>query len=245
MKFNQIDTEILNEQLKKSTIDLSLDLSCIFEFSGEIAAKAYPLANKMEDNSIKFKAVIEEDTRSEVVQLIKSKELNRKKLRSLRGYYHYVFEKKPESLEVILDRFDTEEALFNYIVGLSYDIRYYSDNILTTSVIYSGEFRNQGLMTRFYQSLAANLDFKDLEYVEFQDIVENRTVNMFNRLRKKIPNDHRLCELMKRKYVKSPFMKLLNKLGFKDMQIYTECIYIGDLRGRKSNHLNFSLHQCE
>jgi len=65
---------------------------------------------------------------------------------------------------------------------------------------------------------------------------------MFNGLRKRISQDDKLCKILEEKYVKSPFFRLFNTLGFKDMEIITTNEkYLYAIQGRKSDNLRFSI----
>ena len=150
------------------------------------------------------------------------------------------------SKKEILDKWD-EDHLFS-LTEPNYDVRYCSrwKNVLTSDELHSYKFKKQSILTRFYQNLQKAFDFDDLDYLEISSIVENGTVNMFNPLRKKIGSDDYLSKLLKRKYVNSPFMRLFNTLGFRDMEILTgDGGYLHTIMARKSDELSFRVKEGE
>ena len=98
--------------------------------------------------------------------------------------------KTPKSLNEILEKFDGDEELAEFLPAVYYDVRYYpEENILSSSDIYSGRVRRQGLLTKFYKTLQEVIDFDDFNCLAIRGIVEKKTTDMFNPLRKKISNN--------------------------------------------------------
>ena len=247
---------LLDKRLKElDQKNLKLDLgNFLQDYSGIMDIYANTTASSIVDSEIDyyefcFGVDCDENSQEEVSNLIKNKELNRKTLHRFRSFYHNVYEKCPESLEIILNSFEDNKELFEFVLGHNFDLRYQyvrnGQNILHTHDMYSGLFKNQGLMTYFYESLKEVIDFEDLDYLEIEDVIEDNTCRIFNSLRREISNDSYLCELLKRKYVKSPFMRLFNRIGFKNMEIITNERYINCIRARKSDELGFSIIEDE
>jgi len=227
---------------------LKLRLEDFFEdFRGEMEFNSFVNVYPIVDKSINYYELsfdfIFDENYKELSSLIKEKELNRKVVRELRRFYHKIYDdKKLESLESVFELFEDEKDLFEFVTSFFVDLRYrYNSNYLHTHNIYTGYFKNQGLMNYLFESLNKFIDLEDLDYIEIDDIVEKNTCNMFNKLRKKIPNDDYLVELLKRKYVKSPFMRAFYKLGFKKMNIIADDNFISTIRANKSDELSFSI----
>lgn len=242
----------LDEALQNMPILLSLDLREFFQsYSGNMPVIAaagscsFTPESKGEPEiyQIGFDVNLNKESQKELVRLLKTQELNRKAVRKLKGYYQYIKGKAPESLEAVWNTYDAKNLL-THLTNLAYDVRFGSrENNLYSFDIYSGVFQKQGLMTQFYENLEKVADFGDLESLKIEDIIQGSTKRMFNTLNDKIPNQAYLCELLKRKYIKSPFMRLFNRLGFRDMTVLTHDGGIASLEGRKSPILKFSIKE--
>ncbi|HLC78069.1 MAG TPA: hypothetical protein VJH92_03015 [Candidatus Nanoarchaeia archaeon] len=197
-------------------------------------------------NAVVFDIEVKEDDRKELANLIKTKKLNKKTINSFLDYYAYVYEKPPTSLEEVFNRYESDEALTEHVLGIYYDTRYNrDDNSLSTHDIYSGRFSGKGLMSGFFRTIGEVIDFGDLNCISFRGIVEKSTCLMFNNLREKITDDEHLCEMLKIKHVKSPFMGLLNNVGFKEIEVVTSYGYIFEIRGKRNDDLIFKLRESK
>lgn len=180
----------------------------------------------------------------EFCDLIKTKELNDKKIKELKSFYYKVYDKECPSLESVFEIFDGYKDFFECMINFFVDFRYkYNKNYLHSHNIYTGLFKRQGLMNYFLNSLRKLIDLDDLNYIEIDDIVEKNTCYMFNKLRKKIPNDEYLSNLLKRKYIQSPFMRTFYNIGYGKMNIITNDGNISTIRANRSDELVFSISE--
>ena len=258
----EASAKIIDERLKSlDPIPLSFDMGTFFEnISGHMGISARPDANSIIDTNMNYNELVfgikmDEDIVREVTDLIKTRQLNRKTTRSLRGWYQEVFKKEPQSLEAVFNALETDEKLFEDLMGFGYRVGFYhGQNILSTDSIYSGKFKGQGLMTGFYQNLGQVIDFNNLDLIKFGSIVEKGTTKISRSL-ENIPNGDYFCEKLQGKYVRSPFMRCLNRLGFKDIEVLRYQIreeddmlyerHITGINGRKSDELKFSVSEPE
>jgi len=231
---------------------LSLDLSNFFDTNETMdifaRVRAYTIIPEPEDNwdyyAFCFEPIADKESQDKFSDMIRNLDLNHKITSKLRGFSHSIEYKPPEPIEKIIESIGSNEDLFNFFVGWGYNVRYnQGENVIHTHDIYSGHFKNQGLMTWFYQSLQKVVDFDDIDQLEVEDIVQGSTVKMFNNLRAKIPNDDYLCEMLKRKYVKSPFMRMFNRIGFRDMEILADYGYIIGIHAKKADELHFHIKE--
>jgi len=233
--------------------NLSINLNNFFNnYSGIMNIKSYIVADAIVDDEIDyyefcFNIDFDKDNKKELAYLIKNKELNKKTIRRFRRFYHETYDKTPSSLDEILNYFKEDNELFDFLTGYYYDLRYsfhrYSKNILSSDNMYSGCFKRQGLMTYFFSSLKRVIDFDDLDYLEIDGIVEKNTCKMFNSLRKKIPNNDYLCELLKRKYAKSSFIRMFKNMGYGNIELVTTDNFLYAIRARKSESLSFRINE--
>lgn len=185
-----------------------------------------------------------EDKYKKFCNLVKTRELNKKTIKKLKKFYYNIDYKECSSLEEVFEIFDNEKNLFEFMTNFFVDFRYgHKENYLHTHYFYTGLFRRQGLMNYLFDSLGKIIDLDDLKYIEVDDIVEKSTCYMFNKLRKKIPNDDYLANLLKRKYVKSPFMRTFCNMGYKKMNVITNDKYISTIRVNRSDELIFSIFE--
>jgi hypothetical protein len=174
----------------------------------------------------------------------KNCELNERTKKKLREYYNYVYDENAKSIEQIVDTFKKPEDLLGNLTNSYYDVRHYpEENIITSESLYSGDFKNQGLMSLFYDRLAKAIDFDSIEGLKIEDIVEKNTKKMYEELWKNIKDNAQLCEALKFNYIKSPFMRMFAKLGFKDMRLVTFEDKIHVLSAKKSDELRFSIEE--
>jgi len=253
----------LNERLQAiPPMRLSVNLDNFFvENNGSIDVVALPNASAFADEDIGYyELVFSIDVREEepiIGDLVRTRQLNKRTLHGFRSLYHKIYSKAPKSIDEIFEKlrvFDSDQELLEDLMGCGYDVRYgrYYDNetrssksksVLYTHSLYSGVLKGQGLLSYFFKSLKEVIDFDDLEFIEVDDIIEGRTCSMFNKLRRKISNDDYLCNILRRKYVKSPFMRLFNSLGFRNMRLLTNEGYMGTIQGYKADELEFSVHE--
>lgn len=193
-------------------------------------------------HAIAFDFKFNDEQTEYLAKLIRTSRLNDSVINRLHRDYFYVHEKKPESFEQILETFENNNELVGDFFRTYMDVQYFPEkNSLWADDLYTGIFKGQRLLTGFYENIGRVVDFDDLECLSIESIVEGRTTRMFDELREKIPNDEYLCEKLKRKYVKSPFMRLLKGLGFEDMTIVTCGGSINELHARKTGNFKFQI----
>jgi hypothetical protein len=160
-----------------------------------------------------------------------------------------------ELLVSLLWCFETDKYLFNSLVGHYYDVRYHPEtNILYCGDAYSGRLRNQGLMKTLFRNIGEVVDFDDLSGIKLDGIIEKNTNDMFDALAARISEPQEICKALESEYVKSPYTRLLYGLGFKQMHLGVDKYkdkkdrlygrwYLCSIEGRKSDKLEFFMHQ--
>lgn len=236
-----------------SPIPLRLDLGKYFAEMKEIMPVfAKPDAELMEppENmhwagyAIVFGLKFDEKSLNQFFESAKKFELNEKTKKKLYEYYNYVYGEKAKSIEQIISTFEKPKDLLENLTGSYYDVRHYpEENRIVSDSIYSGDFKNQGLMSRFYDCLSKAINLDSINGLQIEDIVEKNTKKMYEELWKNIKNKDQLCEALKFNYVKSPFMRMFAKLGFKDMNLSIFEDKIHALSAKKSDELKFSIEE--
>ncbi|MDD5191570.1 MAG: hypothetical protein PHH54_02885 [Candidatus Nanoarchaeia archaeon] len=200
-------------------------------------------------SAIVFHPAVDNSTVNKIVDIAQFDNLNKKTRNGLLSFMNELkgvskkYDMQIKNLDPLKDIFDNDKkGYFDHLIGWYYDVRYnHNENNIYSSDIYGGKLRGKGLMTYFYQSLGKVIDYDTLDNLLIEDIVEKRTVNMFNRLRKKIPSNDYLSQVLIKKHVKSPFMKMFNTLGFRNMEILESEGCICKIRAKKSDKLSFAI----
>jgi hypothetical protein len=251
----------LNNELSKMPITLSLDLGQFFQGHDyttpiTIFASSDPIIERSADYyQLGFGIRPDEEDKKRIVNLARNGSLRseviedwiRRKDNETEPMEDY---EAQEMLELLLIDFEEDKNLFSKLIGAYYDIRYIPEsNLLVSDDAYSGRLRNQGMMKYLFRNIGEVIDLSDLSGIKIGSIVESNTIGLFDAIVKKHKDPNKICENVRTEYLKSPFMRLLYGLGFRDMQLGVykgeeekeEEIYLGNVLGRKSEQLKFSL----
>lgn len=181
-------------------------------------------------------------------QLIFERPLTKEYGDKLREIYGYTFEDDPsispdEAASAIYS--EGSDTLFELSLDLGWNLAYRpEDNCVYSDNLYSGDLRRQGLTSALYHRVFQVVDRAEVDFLEIQEIVEPTTSQMFYGLRRSFGHDDsRLIGRLNTEYVRSPFFKLFDRLGFRDMEITTveNGLHISSLKGKKSDNLQFRL----
>jgi hypothetical protein len=250
----------MNKMLRTRPIKASLDLGELFvgrDYAVPITVIPYAKAvidRQFSNPEISFGVRPHKDDRKKITTLARDGALRKEVVEEwIKGDYDeekYLegTNKDNRLLESLLMSFETQELLFDNLVIMDYDVRYNPQaNELISDNIYSGRLKYQGLMKTFFNTLGDIVDFNDLSRIRIEDIIEENTTTMFECITTRTRSNYEISKALESDYTKSPFMRLLCGLGFRDIRLgvdrYKCKLSLCNIEGRKSDNLRFSTYR--